>query len=273
MVALLVNGRPANSVDAADRGLAYGDGVFRTLRARSGCPLNWSRHYGLLSRDCAVLGIACPEEETLRQEIGRVASGDATVKVIVTRGSGGRGYAVPDEASPTRIVAAFPPMPADEGAARNGVRVRRCALVLSEQPRLAGVKSLNRLENVLARAEWRDPDIREGLLADAAGRLIEGTRSNVFLVLGGRLATPDLARCGVTGAQRGRAIDLARAAGMPVEVRDVALDELLEADEVFLTNSLIGLWPVVALEERRWQPGPLAARLQALIEEDDARSL
>jgi 4-amino-4-deoxychorismate lyase len=271
MASLLVNGRPASTVGVADRGLLYGDGVFRTVRVRGGVPLDWSRQFRLLARDCAALDIACPDGATLREEIGRVAPADAIAKVIVTRGTGGRGYAPPDAAEPTRIVAAYPPPAGDDPAARDGVRVRRCALVLAEQPRLAGVKTLNRLENVLARAEWRDPAIREGLLGDARGRLVEGTMSNVFLATGGRLVTPDLSRCGVAGAQRERVVDLADAAGIACEIRDVDFAELHDAEEVFLTNSVIGLWPVVALDAQRWQPGPLARRLQALIGEADAR--
>ena len=270
MASFLVNGWPAQSVDSGDRGLMYGDGVFRTILVRSGRALNWPRHYRLLARDCAALGFACPAESTLVEEIGRVAARDATVKVIVTRGASGRGYAYPEEISPTRIVVAYPALPVDPRLASEGVRVRRCALVLGEQPRLAGVKSLNRLENVLARAEWRDPAIAEGLLADGAGRLVEGTMSNVFIATGGRLATPDLRRCGVNGAQRERVIELAHAAGIGCEIRDIAFDELQEAGEVFLTNSIIGLWPVVALDDRRWVPGPVARRLQRLVGEEDA---
>ncbi|MGE0357815.1 MAG: aminodeoxychorismate lyase [Burkholderiales bacterium] len=271
MATFLVNGWPAQSVGAGDRGLAYGDGVFRTLLARSGRALNWRRHHELLRRDCARIGLDCPDGTLLAEEIGKAAAGDAVVKVIITRGASGRGYAIAGDEAPTRIVAAYPPPPPAPEAERDGVRVRRCDLALAIQPRLAGVKSLNRLENVLARAEWRDPGIREGLLADPEGRLVEGTMSNVFLVSRGRLATPLLTRCGVEGAQRARVLDLAGAAGVACEVRDVAFAELRDADEVFLTNSVIGLWPVAALDGWRWAPGPVALRLRRLIEEDDAR--
>lgn len=271
MASFLVNGRPGRSVDADDRGLMYGDGVFRTLVARAGRPLNWAIHHRLLARDCARLSLPCPDEALLLEEIGRVAPGDAVVKVIVSRGASGRGYAFGEDARATRIVAGWPGLPAAPEDARDGVRVRRCDLVLAMQPRLAGVKSLNRLENVLARAEWRDPAIREGLLADAEGRLVEATASNVFLARGGTLLTPALTRCGVEGAQRERVLALARAESIPFEVRDVAFGELEGADEVFLTNSVIGVWPVVALGERRWAPGDLARRFQRLIERDDAR--
>jgi 4-amino-4-deoxychorismate lyase len=270
MASFLVNGLPSRSVDACDRGLMYGDGVFRTLAVRAGRALNGARHFRLLAHDCSRLGLPCPAQSLLVEEVRRAAPGDAVVKVIVTRGSSGRGYGYGEYIEPTRIVAAWPaPVPAPE-AARDGVRVRRCSLALAIQPRLAGVKSLNRLESVLARAEWRDPAVREGLLADQEGRLVEGTMSNVFFVSRGALVTPELSRCGVSGSQRERVLDLARADGISCVVRDAAFGELGEATEVFLTNSLIGIWPVASMDELRWSPGPVARRLQRLIEADDA---
>jgi 4-amino-4-deoxychorismate lyase len=273
MATLLLDGRPAQTLDPNDRGLLYGDGVFRTMVARAGRPLNWRHQYRLLAIDCGRIGLRCPEESLLLEEVGRVAPGDAVVKVMVTRGTSGRGYAFPEDLVPTRIVVAHPIPDSPPGAAREGIRVRRCELALAIQPRLAGVKSLNRLENVLARAEWRDPGIREGLLGDAGGRLVEGTMSNVFFVLRGALVTPALTRCGVNGAQRERILELARADGIACEVRDCGFDELRQAGEVFLANSIIGIWPVIAFDESRWAPGPVAGRLQHLIEDEDARGI
>ncbi|MBL0140959.1 MAG: aminodeoxychorismate lyase [Betaproteobacteria bacterium] len=271
MATLLVNGRPARSVNSSDRGFMYGDGVFRTLLTRAGRPLNWQHQYRLLAHDCGRLGLRCPEEPVLIDEIRSVAPGNAVVKIIVTRGASGRGYAFSEDVAPTRIVIAFPIPETAPEAPREGVRIRRCDLALAIQPRLAGVKSLNRLENVLARAEWRDPGIREGLLGDAQGRLVEGTMSNVFFTLHGKLVTPALSRCGVNGAQRERVLELAKADAVACEVRDCAFEELRKAGEVFLTNSLIGIWPVVVLDDARWIPGPMAGRLQRLVEDDDAR--
>ena len=257
-------------VPALDRGLALGDGIFRTLRVRSGQPLNWRWHAARLSADCEKLRLPAPDEETLRSEIARVAPGDAVVKVTVTRGEAGRGYAVPTAVRTTRIVSAHavPDYPADW--AREGVRVRRCHLVLAQQPRLAGVKTLNRLENVLARSEWDDASIAEGLIADAEGRIIEGTMTNVFIAAAGRVFTPDLARCGVVGAQRERVRELLRAERVHCEERDLRWTDVLAAQEIFLTNSVIGLWPVRQVDERAYVPGPIAARVRELIERDDA---
>jgi 4-amino-4-deoxychorismate lyase len=270
MASFLVNGWPAQSIDTADRGLAYGDGVFRTLIVRGGRALNWARHYQLLVRDCEKVAIAAPPEAVVLEEIRRLAPASATVKVIVTRGSSGRGYAYAQDSTPNRIVVAYPSLPVPPEPAEQGVAARRCDLVLGEQPRLAGVKSLNRLENVLARAEWRDPGIREGFLCDAAGRLVEGTMSNVFMVKAGAVATPDLSRCGVAGAQRERVIDLLAAEGLACELRDLPFAELADADEIFLTNSVIGVWPVVRLAAWARPPGPVTRRAQRLVAADDA---
>jgi len=270
MASFLVNGWPAQSVDTADRGLAYGDGVFRTLLVREGRALNWARHHRLLERDCRMVGIAPPDPAIVLDEIRRLAPANATVKVIVTRGSSGRGYAYPEDLAPTRIVVAYASIPVDPEPARDGIGARRCDLVLGEQPRLAGVKSLNRLENVLARAEWRDPAIREGFICDAAGRVIEGTMSNVFIAKAGAVATPALTRCGVVGAQRERVRDLLAAQGIACAERDVPFAELAEADEIFITNSVIGIWPVVRLGAWTGAPGPLARLIQRLVAADDA---
>ena len=272
MASFLVNGWPSQSVDAADRGLAYGDGVFRTLLVREGRILNWERHYRLLRRDCAQVAISCPDEPVVREEIRRLAPASALVKVIVTRGASGRGYAYAQDLVPTRIVVAYPSISDPPEPARQGIVARRCELVLGEQPRLAGVKSLNRLENVLARAEWSDPAIREGLIGDAAGRVIEGTMSNVFVVKAGAVATPELSRCGVAGAQRERVIDLLEAEGVRCAVRDVTFGELAQAEEIFLTNSVIGIWPVIRLGDWGRPPGPVTRRVQRLVAADDAAS-
>src|SRR5512146_1562980 len=133
---ILVNGARCEMVDATDRGLAYGDGVFRTLAARGGRPQHWARHYARLRGDCAALGIDCPDEALLRQEIAELLQQepDSAVKIIVTRGPGERGYAIAGACSPTRIVmtAALPRHPAD--FARSGIRARLCATRLGYQP-------------------------------------------------------------------------------------------------------------------------------------------
>lgn len=261
---ILVNGVATDSVAATDRGLAYGDGVFRTLLARHGKPRWWQRHYRKLAHDCATLALPCPPEEVLAAELERVTprSGEAVAKIIITRGGGPRGYAPPQSPSPTRIVmaAALPAYP-DEFA-RSGVRIRWCRTRVSFQPRLAGVKHLNRLENVLARAEWSDPAIAEGLMLDEDGHIVGGTMTNVFLVESGILVTPPLSRCGVAGVARERILEAAEAHGWACRIEPVATARLLDAEEVLLVNSVIGVWPVAACGGRTWKPGVCAARVR-----------
>ena len=265
---MLVNGVPGNTISIRDRGLLYGDGVFRTLRAEQGKALHWPLHYLKLQHDCAKLGIACPEEALLCAELDQVLEQhpDGVVKLIVTRGESARGYTPTAGVAPTRVWD-FSPLPEypPEWAAQ-GIKAHVCNLRLPAQPRLACVKHLNRLENVLAAvelsdAQQQDSQLAEGLLLDAEGRLIEGIRSNLFLVTQGQLVTPDLSRCGVAGIQRGRVMAWALQHGIALEVRDVRLEEALQADELFIVNSVIGLWPICELEQRHWSHFPVTAKI------------
>ena len=272
---MLVNGKQSNLISIRDRGLLYGDGVFRTLLARQGKPQHWPLHYQKLKQDCSVLGIPCPDFSLLSTELSGLLlkHPGGVVKLIVTRGQGARGYAPPDRVDPTHIwdITPLPDYPADFGIF--GIKARLCQLRLSQQPRLAGIKHLNRLENVLAAAEWNNntepncADVAEGLLMDVEGNVIEGIRSNIFLVSCGKLVTPDLSRCGVAGVQRDRVMAWAAQCNLPLQVRNVRLDEVLHADELFVVNSIIGMWPVRELEQRHWSGFPFAAKiLQGLNE-------
>lgn len=267
---MLVNGVSGNLISIRDRGLLYGDGVFRTLRASGGHARHWPLHYQKLQHDCNALGIACPDFALLSAELDSLLLDrpDGAVKLIVTRGQGTRGYAPPALTTPTHIwdVAPLPDYQADR--ATQGIKARLCRLRLSQQPRLAGIKHLNRLENVLAAAEWDDADVAEGLLLDAEGNVIEGTRSNLFLVAQGTLVTPDLSRCGVAGVQRERVMAWAARHGMPLQVRAVGLDEVLHSEELFVVNSMMGLWPIRELEQRNWAGFPVAMRIRQALDEE-----
>ena len=267
---ILVNGLPADQVDARDRGLAYGDGVFRTLRVQAGEPLWWADHTAKLAADAAALKIGCPDEAVLREDVRRVAAGgEGVVKLILTRGAGARGYAPLPGLPVTRIVLASPLPPHAGADAPTEVRARWCTLQLARQPRLAGIKHLNRLEQVLARAEWDDPAIFEGILCDDTGAVISGVMSNLFLAKGGQLFTPDLGACGVAGVARQRLLRGAESAGWTVHVGRLARDAILDADEVMLCNSLIGVRRVAALDGRSWPPAGWTPRLNRLLYELD----
>lgn len=260
---ILVNGMQSEAVPANDRGLAYGDGVFRTLLVQAGVARHWQHHYRKLAHDCSVLGLRCPPPAVLEEELRAIAPAeDTVVKIIVTRGAGERGYRYAPEAPPNRIVTAAPIPLYPARNREEGVRVRRCRLRLAQQPALAGVKHLNRLENVLARAEWADDAIAEGLLCDMEERLIGGTMSNVFAVLHGELVTPSLERCGVAGVTRERVLAAAAHRGMPCRIRDLTWAELLAAEEIFLVNSVFGVWPVREVDGHARHGGPVVRDVQ-----------
>jgi len=169
------------------------------------------------------------------------------------------------DATGTRIVTPSPAPGYPDNYAGQGVRVHLCRVRLATQPALAGVKHLNRLENVLARAEWRDPAIAEGLMCDMTDAVIGGTMSNLFLLRNGKLLTPDVTRCGIAGVMRGLVLELAARHRVPVDITVISIDDLLAADEVFLVNSVIGLWPVAALNRKTWTVGALCAQFQHWI--------
>jgi len=265
----LVNGVAADSLAVTDRGLLYGDGLFETLAVRNGRPQRWARHLARLQDGCERLSIPLPDGSLLAAEAERLCTGvdRAVLKIIITRGPGSRGYRPEAALAPTRVVQCLPDPGYSQACARDGIAARLCALRLGHNPALAGLKHLNRLEQVLARSEWNNDNIREGLLADQAGNLVEGTMSNVFLVHGDTLLTPDLARCGVSGIMRGLLLELAGHAGIACAVRDVALEELQQAEELFVCNSLAGIWPVVQCNDRAYTVGGVTRTLQRLLEE------
>jgi len=251
-----------------DRGLEFGDGLFETMAVRDGRVRLLDRHIGRLQAGAARLGFPAPAEATLRAEIAGAAAepGCGALKLILTRGTGGHGYRADPELAPRRWLAALPPRARPANWPEAGVVARLCATRLAEQPLLAGLKHLNRLEQVLARREWSDPEVAEGLMLDVHGRLVCGTMSNVFLVVNGTVVTPQLSRCGVAGVVRAALLAALRAAGDRVEERDVDVAEIAAASEVFLTNALIGAWPVRRLETWQHAPGPVVRRIRALIE-------
>jgi 4-amino-4-deoxychorismate lyase len=247
---LLINGRPAQKISAADRGLHYGDGLFETIALRQGRLMLWDRHMARLNSGEQRLRLPPQSPDLLYQESLSVADRpNGVIKIIVTRGEGGRGYRPPAEVKTTRIVAFhdWPEYPSSW--ITDGLKLRLCATRLGSSPSLAGLKHLNRLEQVLARQEWSDPEIAEGVMLDLDGDMIEGTHSNLFFLQNQTLFTPDLSRCGVAGTVRDLVLELAGRMGMDNQVVRCGPEALDHADAVFITNALIGACPVARFEE------------------------
>lgn len=259
----LLNGRESTSLSLADRGLHYGDGLFETIAVRHGRPRLLDLHLERLAAGCARLALPMPDADLLAREIhSLIEQPEQVVKLVLTRGVSGRGYRAPEHPQASRIVIGYdapPPRPA-------GARARTCRTRLGDSPALAGIKHLGRLEQVLARSEWRDERIHEGLMLDAAGHVVCGTQSNLFVVRAGELLTPRLDRGGVEGVMRRTVLRWAHGQCMVAREDRLRPEDLDEAGEVFLTNALVGAWPLLELDGRALRTGRVATEFNEWLE-------
>ncbi|MEN8801813.1 MAG: aminodeoxychorismate lyase [Thiogranum sp.] len=267
-----VNGQAEARVDVFERALQYGDGLFETIRIHRSGPEFLQRHIRRLKAGCERLKFPGMDWSLVSHEVEELAArrDNMVLKLILSRRSAGRGYGPLSGQGVTRIVSLqpLPEWPADR--THSGVRVRICNTRLAVQPLLAGIKHLNRLEQVLARAEWNDPVIAEGLMLSDCEGVIEGTMSNVFIVTNRVLITPDLSKCGVAGIMRSVILDLAEGLGIETEIRPISLDDVKAAREIFVCNSLIGVWPVVSIDGLgSFDSGPITRQLQVTLAECD----
>ena len=243
-----------------DRGVLLGDGLFETLLAKDGVLVDLEAHLDRLAAGCAALGLPAlnrvEAESRMRQALAGVEAPRAAVRLTLTAGSGGRGLDRPGEPV-TRLFASAAPSAAPEGPARLTLgAVRR-----NEGSPASRLKTLAYLDNVLAREEARARGADEAVMLNNRGEVACASAANLFWAREGRLFTPALG-CGVlAGVVRGRAI--AAAAGLGLEVVETAADPgaLAGAEAVFLTNSLIGLRPVAALDAVAYGPSRLVERL------------
>jgi len=264
------NGQVVDSIPVDDRSAQYGDGLFETVAIRGGKPRFWDLHMARLQMGCEKLGIEPPSVAVVKADADvairslESAADFATLKIIVSAGSGPRGYWRRRDVRPAIRVGIFPAQPLPVSHYQEGVEVRMCTTRLAVQPQLAGIKSLNRLEQVLGRSEWDDDAVFEGLMLDTDTRLICGTMSNVFITTQAVLITPAITRCGVSGIMRQQVIGWLEGAGVTCDVRDFDIEELGMADEIFLSNSQFGVLPVSRCGEFDWSVGPITQQAMAL---------
>ena len=268
-----IDGVAGDSLPVSDRGLQYGDGLFETILVRNGRARFLDAHLARLDLGCARLGIPFASSPELRREVERAVAltpAAAILKLIVTRGSAARrGYAPTGALEPRRILTLFaaPAMPV---TLRAGVDLRVASLRLALNPLLAGIKHLNRLENVLAASEPGHAAVFESLLLDAADNVIAGTMTNVFAVKSGRVITPPADRCGVAGVMRGIVLREGPRLGIETSCGELTRAALEAADEVFITNVRIGVVPVRRVGEHSFPMNPVALQLADHIEALDA---
>ncbi len=269
-----VNGKATDSLAVSDRGLQYGDGVWETIAIKQGQAVQLAAHLFRLKRGLTALAIEGVDEALLKQEISQYiaqcvtspSSGAAAVlKVIITRGSGGRGYSPLGCHTPTRILSLHPWPDYPDSYSREGVDITLCETRLSHNPQLAGFKHLNRLEQVLARAEVGS-DFQEGLVRDYDDHIIEATMSNVFVVKDSQtVITPDLKNCGIEGIARSCIIDCLGEMGIEVKIGAVSLTEIEQAEGLFLSNSVMKIWPVRKFRDIGYQITDSIKELQKRI--------
>ena len=252
MQQVLVNGIAADYVSVADRGLHYGDGLFETIACAGTHAYFLDRHLQRMENGARILDIPFPGRERIRRDIDRLlqarSSARSVIKLMLTRGSGKRGYRYDNNQHPTRICMLSPWPDYVALWAQHGKKARFCRTQASVNAHLAGIKSLNRLENVLASSEL-GTGYDEGFLCDIDGNVIEGTMSNVFAVVDDVLLTPDLSRSGIPGIMRDQVIASAKEIGFEVEAASISRDELTGSREIFISNSVIGICGVKQLEK------------------------
>ncbi|PCI76506.1 MAG: aminodeoxychorismate lyase [SAR86 cluster bacterium] len=247
----LINGQQAEHISIRDRGFQYGDGCFETVRVLSSKPILWPAHLKRLQHACKTLQLSV-NFELLQSEISQLLqankAADVILKITITRGEGGRGYAPTEQTDCTRIMQLINYV---APVTTNGARVVICQHKLSSNSLLAGIKHLNRLDQVLASAQI-PTDFDEGLCMDEEGYVIEGCRSNLLLSIGNKLVTPDLSKSGVQGVMLNHLIDEFAKQGTRVVRKTISLGELKNADEIFLCNSVFGVWPIAEIQNEDW---------------------
>ncbi|PCJ99591.1 MAG: aminodeoxychorismate lyase [Alteromonadaceae bacterium] len=268
---IIINGEPGGTLDPKDRGLAYGDGFFETLLYDQGALQNWRLHWQRMRKSANVLQIDLPNESTILNDITKLALNPqtpATVKIIITRGPGGRGYS-PKNCHNSTVILSQSPVPNYSLAKQNGVELALLKTPLSEQHSLAGLKHLNRLNQVMARLELEQTDCFEGVLCNREGHVREVIASNIYLVSEGQVITPPLHDCGVEGTIRAKLLNRANNCKYPIKEQEFSVEQLLQADEVFISNSLMGICPVKQIAQQHFPLGEVSGYFSALTPEKD----
>ncbi len=232
----------------ADRAANYGDGVFTTMQLEAGSVALLAQHVSRLKHDAGKLGINV-SAQSLHHAISNAARQyqHGVLKCVVSAGEGGRGYARATQVQPSLHVSHHS-LPGHYAHMRQqGMSLSVAQTRLAVQPVLAGLKHLNRLEQVLIKQELVGSEADDALVCDYQGRLIEASAANVFWSHQGRWFTPSLNGCGVSGVMRGFVMEWMRIRGMNVEVGDFTPADCARADSVMLTNALMGLMPVKRL--------------------------
>jgi 4-amino-4-deoxychorismate lyase len=279
-----VNGVESDVLPVADRGTGYGHGLFETMLYSDGEVSLWQRHSSRLVGDAPVLGLNVTKQtldDNLRHFLDLLKQhslSSGIIKITVTAGTGGRGYASPAKLH-LQIICQYSALPDNlEQPRREGVALTQCQYRLPINPVLAGIKHLNRLDQVLARAEWRSDDssgdessgveYADGLMYSRDDLLIETTCANIFInTANNGWITPQLDQAGVRGVMRGLLLEqLFSSAGLRVSECAINRAQLDAATEIFICSSIRGLLPVTKINNLgQWSVGADTKRLQSAL--------
>ncbi len=265
MAKIHLNGRLMDSsaarIDPSDRGMLLADGLFETLRVYGGRPFQLDAHLTRLAAGASALGIPIPVTGTVAaavaETLGANGHAEASLRITLTRGPGLRGLLPPPDPSPTLLIVSHPL----DGASPNPMSAHVSTIRRNEHSPLSRLKSLAYLDNVLALREAAAAGCDEALLLNTAGRLAGGSRSNLFLVLEGRLVTPPPSEGVLAGIARQTIMDLAAACGMEVREDGLALAHIDQASEALICNSLLEVRPLSRIGSRAFAPGTVGAEL------------
>ncbi|MEQ5178623.1 aminodeoxychorismate lyase [Proteus genomosp. 6] len=242
-----VNGQQQQNVDASDRAIQFGDGCFTTLAVEYGNPILLPAHINRLKQGCDALFLPHPNWSDLERHIIDIASDTQTkgvIKVIISRGYGGRGYSSNGFITPTVIISlsSYPTHYLHQQS--EGVSLGISPVTLGQNPLLAGIKHLNRLEQVLIKYHLEKTEFDDVLVCDHEGYLVEANAANLFWRKGNRLFTPNLTNSGVNGIMRQSIFQLAQKNHWEIDIVREKPETLYQADEIWLTNALMPVIPV-----------------------------
>ncbi len=261
----LLNGEPASKSAFSDRACHFGDGLFETLAVREGRPCLWQWHWDRLRTGCERLGLSAPARDLIEKEVLALCNDQprGVLKIMLTAGAAGTGYVRDQNASVSRWIRVAPWPDIHPWSTETPLTARVCELRLASQPQLAGIKHLNRLEQVLARNELPKA-VDEGIVCDSRGRVVEGISANLFARIGNTFVTPRIVDCGVAGTVRHQILERGRACGIEVAETQLDLEALQHADAVYVTNALLGIRPLARIDDRELPIQRRSAELERL---------
>ncbi|WP_144207138.1 aminodeoxychorismate lyase [Shewanella donghaensis] len=243
MTSIFVNGLPQHHVNSSDRGLAYGDGAFATMRVSHSQVLFIYAHIERLKQACLRLGFTLQHQSELTLQLEEHAKTlkNGCIKLLVSRGVGGRGYTAPSSVEQTEVISLHQIPAIYQQWQQHGISLSVSDVTLARQPLLAGMKHLNRLEQVLIKQHDLPTTFDDWLVLDTEGFVVESSMANVFIVENDSVITPSLSYSGVSGVMREQVMGALLDSHINVFAEPISLKRLYETKHVFITNSLLGI--------------------------------